>query len=116
MTTEPPTRRYRAWPAIVVASAIGAWAISMIWWLAIPRYEICAAIYPAPPGCAGAARELAAISWTILIVALYAALIAVSLTAGRSKRWPVGFGLALLAIAAIAGYFGTLFVTGFFPA
>lgn len=110
--TAPETaapRRYRAWPAIVLASVIAGVIVAAIWWLAIPSQDFCIAIYPAPAGCAGAARLLPAAVWTGVVVALYAAVVGVALTLGRSKRWPVGLGLVLLVVAAIVGYSATLY-------
>lgn len=59
----------RGW---TIGGAIAALlSIAGMWWLAVPRHEICVAIYPAPAGC-GDHRVLPAAIWTVVLLAVVA--------------------------------------------
>ena len=91
------------WAAVATIVATAAWA--GIWWLTVDRgYEVCAAIMPAPPGCATEARTPVAVTWTAIIVALYAGVLAIVFS--RLRRYPslVVFALVALAVGSLWGY------------
>ena len=107
LATNAPTngRRPRAWPAVLAATVVAAIGWVALWWLAIPRYEICIAIYPASAGCGGADRVADAVLWSIVIAVVYFVAVAVALTVGRRMWWlNLAAIMALIATAALSYY------------
>ncbi|MEU7609696.1 hypothetical protein [Micromonospora sp. NPDC049204] len=79
---------------------IAAIAVAGFWWLAVPRYDICATVLPARAGCRIADRVSAATLWTTVVAVLYAATVVVALARPRGRWWPLAAGIAVLIVAA----------------
>ncbi|PZG16056.1 hypothetical protein C1I95_18440 [Micromonospora craterilacus] len=96
--------RAGSWFAVAAATVIAVTAWAGYWWLAVPRYDICAAVLPAPAGCRIAGRIPIATLWTAIIAVLYLATAALAVVRPRGRWWPFVAGVAVLAIAALWGY------------
>ncbi|GAA0455934.1 hypothetical protein Ade02nite_04750 [Paractinoplanes deccanensis] len=84
--------------------AVGGWLV--FWWLAVPRHDICAMVYPAPAGC-GADRVPVAALWTVVTAVLYGIVL---FSAGRPRRRRPGtLALTGLTITAPCGYVSVLY-------
>lgn len=94
----------------VAATVIAGWAIYRYWWLAVPRQGICRAIYPAPPGCSAHRLDVATL-WTVIVAAVYVAVVAALVW--RPPTWVRAVLSALLLVACGWGYFSTLYATPF---
>lgn len=93
------------WPWIAAASGGAVAGVAAMWWLAAPRGAgVCPAILPAPPGCATAARTPVAVTWTLVVAAVYGANLTVCLTRLRRHRWLPAGALLALVVAVLAGY------------
>lgn len=103
----PP--RSRLWLEVGVATVIAVAASASFWWLAVPRYDLCTAILPAPAGCRIADRVPAATLWTAIVAVLYVATCAVTVTRPRDRRWPSAVAIAVLIVAALWGYRAVLY-------
>lgn len=103
-------QRVRVWPWIAAASGGAVAGVAAVWWLAAPRGSgVCPAILPAPPGCAAAARVPVAVTWTLVVAAVYGVNLVVCLTRlRRHQRLLVGVLLAQV-VAVVAGYRSVLF-------
>ncbi|GIJ20510.1 hypothetical protein [Micromonospora lutea] len=88
--------------AAAVGVAVAAWA--GYWWLAVPRYDLCAAVLPAPAGCRSADRVPAATLWTVIVMALLLATAALAVVRPGGRRWPIAVALAVLAVTALWGF------------
>ncbi|WP_430497044.1 hypothetical protein ACQRWP_20725 [Micromonospora trifolii] len=73
--------RLRSWLGVASATVTAATATADFWWLAVPRFDICAAVLPAPAGCRIADRVATATLWTAVVAVLYAATVVVALPA-----------------------------------
>lgn len=95
-----------AWAVATVGVLIATgWTAALIW-VAYPRYSICPAIYPAPPGCSD--RMAVAVPWVAAEwLALAVALVILRLRSGR-PLWAVT-ALALVLLVGAAGYRAVLF-------
>ncbi len=96
---------------VTVATIVAAASIAAMWWLAVPRHQVCTAIYPAGPGCP-ADREGVAALWTAIVTALYVVVV-VALTAERTRRRVAAVSLAALTLVALWGYRATLYADAF---
>lgn len=98
------------WLGGVVALAIAVIALVSMWGIALPLSPpggVCAAILPPSAGCAGDARLLPAIVWSLLVVG--AAM--TTLLLGRRWRWRGAVaGVVLVAIVGYMGYRATLYM------
>lgn len=96
----------RVWSLLAGASSLAG--IAAAWWLALPRYEVCIAIYPAPPGC-GVSRVTPAIIWTLAIS--IATLIGLAAIARNSRAnteltpWVGPVVFATVAAMNLLGYY-----------
>ncbi|WP_430782198.1 hypothetical protein [Actinoplanes sp. G11-F43] len=96
----------RPWLAVALAAAVAVPAWLGLWWLAIPRYEVCAMVMPAPAGCRGAARVPAAAFWSAAIAALFLGAAAGALT-GRRRPWATL--TAALFVVSVTGFLRVLY-------
>lgn len=107
MTTDAPLSSSRVfrwlWPAIAILAA--CLAIIAAWYLAIPRHEICAAIYPSPPGC-GDHRVPAATLWTVVLALTALA----SIVSAAMRRIPSAVTIAASALTAVLALVGAIAV------
>ncbi|WP_448388616.1 hypothetical protein [Microbacterium aurum] len=105
--------RLPAWLGGVAALAIAVIAVVSMWGLALPLSPpsgVCAAILPPSAGCAGDARLLPAIIWSMLAAgAVTTALI----LARRWRWWGAVAGAVLVAIVGCMGYIATLYMRPF---
>jgi hypothetical protein len=83
---------------------LAAWLI--FWWLAVPRYEICPAIHPAPAGC-HSGRVPVAVFWTVVTGALYGLTLLLA-TLRPDRRWWFAALLGLF-LAALRGWYSVLY-------
>lgn len=103
----PPSRADRlrivAWP-VIAALVVTFFALLRIWQLAIPVPDgvACAAVDPAPPGCAGDARIMPAIIWSGIVIA-GAVTTAVLAFSGRVARQVIWAGVAITGVLALFG-------------
>ncbi|MGC4815179.1 hypothetical protein ACLQ29_32100 [Micromonospora sp. DT228] len=95
--------RLRSWLGVTVATVTAATATVGFWWLAVPRFDVCAAVLPAPAGCQIADRVATATRWTTVVAVLYAATV-VALARPRGRWWPMAVGITVLIVAALWGY------------
>ncbi|MEG3637017.1 hypothetical protein [Micromonospora palythoicola] len=103
-----PTR-LRRWLQVLAASVVAVLAWAGYWWLAVPRFDLCAAVLPAPAGCRSADRIPTATLWTVVVALLHLATVVVALTQPPGRRWPFAAGVTLLAGAAAYGYRAVLY-------
>ncbi|CAN5262955.1 hypothetical protein BH11ACT4_BH11ACT4_13930 [soil metagenome] len=97
--TNTPVRRPWLWLAI--GGALAVLSIAVLWPLQHVG-EICVLIYPAPPGCGAPEPRIAVFTGVALIVALFAAMVTVSLTVRRPVLPLVLLAAAIVLVAAIA--------------
>ncbi|GAB3842328.1 hypothetical protein GCM10029963_15190 [Micromonospora andamanensis] len=96
--------RIRPWQAVAVASTVAVLAWAGFWYLALPRFEVCRAVAPAPAGCRVDARISAAWVWTTIVAVLYVAVVvAVRVRPGEHPRRSVALGTVALGVAALYG-------------
>lgn len=103
--------RVRSWLGVAAATVIAVTAVAAFWWLAVPRYDICAAVLPARAGCRIADRVSTATLWTAVVAVLYVATVVVALARPRGRWWPLTAGIAVLIVAALWGYRAVLYQT-----
>jgi hypothetical protein len=72
--------------------------------LAVPRYDMCPAVLPAPAGCRIADRVPTATLWTAVVAVLYAASAVVAFARPRGRWRPSAVAIATLIVAALWGY------------
>ncbi|UWP81768.1 hypothetical protein [Dactylosporangium fulvum] len=77
-------------------------ACAGFWWLAVPRFNVCAAVLPAPAGCGD--RVPIATLWTAIVAVLYVATAIVAFARPHGHRWPFATAITALTIAALWGY------------
>jgi hypothetical protein len=94
-------RRPLAWLGFVTASAVAVAAWAGFWWLAVPRFDVCAAVLPAPAGCRSADRIGTAVLWSTIVAVLYVATVALTVVRPRGRWWPSGLAIAALGIGAL---------------
>ncbi|MFG1870443.1 hypothetical protein [Micromonospora arborensis] len=106
-----PARR-RSWLGVAAASviAVGAWV--SYWWFAVPRFDVCPAVLPAPAGCGGAGRVATATWWTAIVAVLLLATAAAALVRPRGRWWPFAVGIVVLGMAALWGLRAVLYPAG----
>src|SRR5690554_2386424 len=92
-----PARRSPSWRAPAIATVALLASLAACWWLAVPRHAVCPAIYPAPAGCSTQDRQAAAVTWTVVLVTVYALVLATTATVGRGRRWVGWIGVVLMA-------------------
>ncbi len=105
------TRR-RSWLLLAAATVVAGAAWAWFWWLAVPRFDICRAILPAPAGCGGADRVGTAIGWSVAVAVLYVATVTLVLLRPGGRRWPSLVAVAVLGIAALWGARAVLYAGG----
>jgi hypothetical protein len=106
--TTGPSRAVRlGWAAVATAAA--GLSIWLVWWLAIPRADVCVAVYPAPPGCPTADRVGIATVWTVIVAVVYVAVLA-ALTL-RVPAWVRTVLSALLVVVCVWAYVSTWHAT-----
>ncbi|QDB78741.1 hypothetical protein FE251_04630 [Georgenia wutianyii] len=88
---------------VIAATVVLVATLAAIWWLVVPMEVVCPAIYPAPPGCGGAERRPAGVTWTGIVAAVYALSVVVASTWGRRRRWLTRAAMLVLVLVAIAG-------------
>lgn len=95
--------RVVAWP-IIATLVVAIFALLRMWQLAIPVPEgtMCAAIEPAPPGCAGDARILPAAIWSGIVIFVTALTVGLALS-GRVARQAIWGGVAVTGVLALFG-------------
>ena len=95
--------RHAAWPLLSIA-VIVAFALLRMWNLAIPvgPNEVCAAIHPPTPGCAGDARLAPAALWSGLTLVAATVTMAAALS-GRFAKQISWVGVALTGAIALFG-------------
>ncbi|GIJ31342.1 hypothetical protein SAMN05216284_104305 [Micromonospora sediminimaris] len=95
----------RPWLAVAVASALAVLAWAGFWYLAVPRFDVCPAVHPAPAGCRVDARISAAWLWTTIVAVLYVAVVvAVRVRPGGGQyHRSVALGTVALGVAALYG-------------
>ncbi|MBQ1020912.1 hypothetical protein KBX71_23970 [Micromonospora sp. D93] len=103
--------RVLSWLGVAAATVIAAAAAAGFWWLAVPRFDVCAAVLPARAGCRIAGRVSTATLWTAVVVVFYVATVVVALARPRGRWWPLAVGIALLIVAALWGYRAVLYQT-----
>ncbi len=104
--------RVRSWLGVAAATVIAAAAAAGFWWLAVPRFDVCAAVLPAPAGCRIADRVSTATLWTAVVAVLYVATVVVALARPPHGRWwRLAVGIAVLIVAALWGYRAVLYQT-----
>ncbi|MGC4863956.1 hypothetical protein ACLQ3B_00785 [Micromonospora sp. DT53] len=103
--------RVRSWLGVAAATVIAAAATAGFWWLAVPRFDVCAAVLPAPAGCRIAARVSTATLWTAVVVVLCVTTVVVALVRPHGRWWPLAVGFAVLIVAAFRGYRAVLYQT-----
>lgn len=90
----------RVW--IAGSAAIAVAGIFGLWWLALPRHEVCVMTHPAPAGC-GDHRVLPALIWTVLLLTVT---IGGGVAAAKLKRFWLApmllVGVSTLALVAFA--------------
>lgn len=98
----PPARRSLAvW--LVPLGLLALAAIGILW--AIPRpVRFCPAIYPAPPECAAGGDPSTVMPFLVLIVLLYAAIVACGVLVPARRR--------ALVLGLLAGGLGLVFIVG----
>lgn len=89
--------------AVIVTVWLGAVA-----WLAVPRHEVCIAIFPAPAGCTTANRVPAAAVGTVVMLAAFVVLLWLARRQG-DRSWVTWSVTALVACLAVASYRVVLF-------
>ncbi|MET7666938.1 hypothetical protein [Micromonospora luteifusca] len=104
----PPARR-RSWLGVAAATVIAVAAWAVFWWLAVPRFDVCPAVLPAPAGCRGADRVGTATLWTVIIAVLLLATSAAALVRPRGRWWPFAVGIVVLGMAALWGLRAVLY-------
>lgn len=94
---------HSSWWPVGVSAAVFAWWLAAVAWLAIPRYDICAAIYPAPPGCGTTDRVTTGVIASVVMLVLFTALVwlARRFTSNPVIGW---IATVVFAIAAVATY------------
>jgi len=102
------SRRGRAWIWPAIATVAAVIAIIVAWYLAIPRYEVCIAIYPTPPGCGGGHRLPGAGLWTGVLIVTTGLTYAAALLR-RAPNWMAPVAAALTIVLAFAAYFSVLY-------
>lgn len=91
----------RTWPATVAAVVLALAGAAVVWFLAVPRFDVCPAIYPAPPGCATADRVGPGLVATGgLVVALVVAIVLLR-TVARSRPGRSAVVLAVLGLLVV---------------
>ncbi|WP_327034419.1 hypothetical protein [Micromonospora ureilytica] len=103
--------RVRSWLGVAAATVIAAAAAAGFWRLAVPRFDVCAAVLPARAGCRIADRVSTATLWTAVVAVLYVATVVVALARPRGRWWPLAVGIAVLIVAALWGYRAVLYQT-----
>ncbi|MBQ1048345.1 hypothetical protein KBX50_07690 [Micromonospora sp. C51] len=94
----------RPWQVVAVATAVAVLAWSGFWYLAVPRFDVCPAVHPAPAGCRVDARISAAWLWTTIVAVLYVAVVvAVRVRPGGQYRRSVALGTVALGVATLYG-------------
>ncbi|MBB5476888.1 hypothetical protein [Micromonospora parathelypteridis] len=104
--------RGRSWLGVAAATVIAVAAWVGYWWLAVPRFDVCAAILPAPAGCGGAARVATATLWTAVIAVLLLATAAAALIRPRGRWWPFAVAIAVLGVTALWGFWAVRYAGG----
>jgi hypothetical protein len=105
------TRR-RSWPLLATATAVAVAAWAWFWWLAVPRFDICVAVLPAPAGCRSADRVGVATGWSVAVAVLYVATVTLVLLRPSGRRWPSLVAMAVLGTAALWGVRDVLYAGG----
>ncbi|RZT80432.1 hypothetical protein EV382_3681 [Micromonospora violae] len=103
--------RARSWLGVAAATVIAGAAVAGFWWLAVPRFDVCATVLPVPAGCRIADRVPTATLWTAVVAVLYVATVVVALARPRGRWWPLAVGIAVLIVAALWGYRAVLYQT-----
>ncbi len=96
--------RVGSWLGIAAAVGVAVLAWAGYWWLAVPRYDLCAAVLPAPAGCRTADRVPTAALWTAIVAALLLATATLAVVRPRGRWWPFAVGMATLAVTALWGF------------
>ncbi|MBQ1028211.1 hypothetical protein [Micromonospora sp. C95] len=95
--------RIGRWLGIAAATGVAATAWTGYWWLAVPRYDVCPAVLPAPAGCRSADRVSTATGWTAVVAALLLATVVLAAVRPRGRWWPFGLGMVALGLVALWG-------------
>lgn len=91
---------------IVATVVVIVAALAGLWWLAIPRHEICIAIYPAPAEC-GDHRVPSAGLWTAILTAV--AVLGAVVVRWVQRPW-IGPGvIAFAAVISVWAYRAVMF-------
>ncbi|MBG6063762.1 hypothetical protein [Micromonospora ureilytica] len=78
--------RVRSWLGVAAATVIAAAAAAGFWWLAVPRFDVCAVVLPARAGCRSADRVSAATLGTAVVAVLYVATVVVALARPHRRQ------------------------------
>ena len=102
-----PVRGAARWSVAAGAVIVTVW-LGAVAWLAVPRYEVCIAIFPAPAGCTTANRAPTAAVATVVMLAAFVVLLWLARRQG-DRRWATWSVTALIACLALASYRVVLF-------
>ena len=96
-------------PVLVAATLIAAVAWAAIWLFIVPRDVVCPGAYTMT--CTDDGRTAHAAVWSLVVAAVYAGTVAVSLTVGRRRPWTWLTSLVTLAAVTVAGCLAMLSAT-----
>lgn len=104
-TAPAPTRRTTlAW--LLPTGLFALLAVGILW--ALPRPAVpCIAIYPPPPECAAGDTSVV-IPFLVLVVLIYAAIVACALLVTRARTLVLGLLSGALGLVAVIGVFAVL--------
>ena len=101
MTTDrTPVRRPRLW--LLIGGVLAVLSIALLWPLQHAG-EVCALIYPAPPGCGAPEPRMAVYAAIAVIVAVFAAMVVVSFTV-RNPRLPLVILTGVILVVAVLAW------------
>lgn len=108
-TNRTPVRR--PWPWLLLGGVLAVLSIALLWPLQYVG-EICALVYPAPPGCGAPEPTVAVYAGIALVIATFAAMVVVFLTVRRPVLPLVILAGVIVLVALLAGSVVGLSQTG----
>lgn len=107
--THTPVRRPRLW--LLIGAILSALSIAVLWPLQQVG-RVCAAIYPAPPGCGASEPGWVPLLAIGLILAAFAAMVVIYFTVQRPRTPFVVLAAVILFVAVLAAAIVGLSQTG----
>jgi hypothetical protein len=101
----------RPWPWLLLGGVFSVLAVALLWPLQHAG-EICALIYPAPPGCGAPEPKIAVFTAIALVIAAFAAMVVVFLIARRPRLPLIVLTGAIVVVALLAAAIVGLSQTG----